>query len=107
MTSTALLLPWPVRVRGSDFGPVAVPLHELANESFGFFQFAPSERLDLSLVDRMLVAALDEVDSVDVVILPESAVEPGEIDDLEALLSRYQVTGLIAGVREPPAQPGQ
>jgi hypothetical protein len=107
LTSTALLLPWPLRVRASDFRPVAVPLHELANEPFGFFQFAPSERLDLSLVDRMLVAALDEVDSVDVVILPESAVEPGEIDDLEVLLGRYQVRGLIAGVREPPAQPGQ
>ena len=31
----------------------------------------------------------------------------GEIDDLEALLARHGVTGLITGVRERPAQPGQ
>jgi hypothetical protein len=107
MTSTALLLPWPLRVRESDFRPVAGPLPELANEPFGFFEFAPSERLDLDLVDRMLAAALDEVDTVNAVILPESAVDVGEIDGLEALLSRHGVTGLIAGVRGRPEQPGQ
>lgn len=107
MTSNFLLLPWPLRVRESDFRPVAGPLHELANEPFGFFKFSPSERLDLDLVDRMLVAALDEIDSVNAVILPESAVEPGDIDDLEALLDWHHVTGLIAGVRGRSEQPGQ
>jgi hypothetical protein len=34
-------------------------------------------------------------------------VEHGEIDDLEALLARHGVTGLITGVRGRPAQPGQ
>jgi len=102
-----LLLPWPLRVRASDFRPVPGPLQKLANDPFGFFEFVPSERLDLDLVDRMLVAALDEVDAVDVVILPESAVERGEIDDLEAVLDRHAVTGLITGVREHVAQPGQ
>jgi len=107
MTSTALLLPWPLRVRESDFRPVAGPLPELADQPFGFFEFAPSERLDLDLVDRMLAAALDEVDTVNAVILPESAVDVGEIDGLEALLGRHGVTGLITGVRGHPEQPGQ
>src|SRR5262249_19076685 len=107
MTSTALLLPWPLRVRASDFGPVALPLPELANEPCGLFQSPRPKGCVWSLVAGILVAALDEVDSVDVVVLPETAVDPGEIDDLEGLLSRSQVTGLIAGVREPPAQPGQ
>ena len=102
-----LLLPWPLRVRSSDFRPVAGPLQKLADDPFGFFEFVPSERLDLDLVDRTLVAARDEVETVDVVVLPESAVEHGEIDDLEALLARHGVTGLITGVREHPAQPGQ
>jgi hypothetical protein len=101
-----LLLPWPLRVRSSDFRPVAGPLQKLADDPFGFFEFVPSERLDLDLVNRMLVAAQDEVETVDVVVLPESAVEHGEIDDLEALLARHGVTGLITGVRERPAQPG-
>ena len=50
--------------------------------------------LDLDLVDRMLVAARDEVDSVNVVVLPESAVDESELDALEALLARHGVTGL-------------
>ena len=54
----------------------------------------------------MLTAARDEAETVDVVVLPESAAEHGEIDDLEALLSRHGVTGLITGVRERPQQPG-
>jgi hypothetical protein len=102
-----LLLPWPLRVRQSDFRPVPGPLRKLADDPFGFFEFAPPEPLDLDLVDRMLVAARDEAGAVDVVILPESAVEHGEIDDLEALLGRHGVTGLITGVRDRPPEPGQ
>jgi hypothetical protein len=102
-----LLLPWPLRIRASDFRPVPGPLQRLANDPFGFFEFAPSERLDLALADRMLAAARDRAGAVDVVVLPESAVEDSEIDDLETLLARHEVTGLITGIRERPAQPGQ
>jgi hypothetical protein len=101
-----LLLPWPLQVRGSDFRPVAGPLQKLAGDPFGFFEFAPAERLDLDLADRMLIAARDQGEPVDIVVLPESAAEHGEIDDLEALLSWHGVTGLITGVRERPEQPG-
>jgi hypothetical protein len=102
-----LLLPWPLRIRESDFRPVAGPLQRLANDPFGFFEFTPSERFDLDLADRTLAAARDQAGPVDVVILPESAVEHSEIDGLEALLSRHEVTVLITGVREHPAQPGR
>ena len=49
-----LLLPWPLRVRESDFRAVEGSVQRLAKEPFGFFEFAPEERLDLDLVDRML-----------------------------------------------------
>ena len=101
-----LLLPWPLRIRASDFRPVAGPLQRLAHDPFGFFEFIPSERLDLDLADRTLAAARDQAGPVDVVILPESAVEHSEIDGLETLLARHDVTTLITGVREHPAQPG-
>jgi len=100
-----LLLPWPLRIRESDFRPVAGPLQRLAGDPFGFFEFAPSERLDLDLVDRTLAAARDHGGAVDVVILPESAVEHSEIDGLETLLARHGATALITGVREHPARP--
>jgi hypothetical protein len=102
-----LLLPWPLRIKKSDFRPVAGPLQRLANDPFGFFEFTPSERLDLDLADRTLAAARDEGGNVDVVVLPESAVEHSEIAGLEALLARHEVTALVAGVREQSAQPGR
>jgi hypothetical protein len=105
--TTFLLLPWPLRVRQSDFRPVPGSVRSLTKEPFGYFEFVPSEGLDLDLVERVLSTALDEVDHVHTVILPESAIEESDIDDLERVLGRYEVDGLIAGVRGRPEQPGQ
>ncbi len=91
----------------SDFRAVEGSVQRLAKEPFGFFEFAPEERLDLDLVDRMLVAAREEVGSVDVVLLPESAVEESELDALEALLDRHGVTYLQAGLRKRSQRPGR
>jgi hypothetical protein len=102
-----LLLPWPLRVRESDFRAVEGSVRRLGKEPYGFFEFAPSEGLDLDLLDRTLVAAAEEVESVDCVIFPESAVDETEIADLEALLEYHGVIYLQAGVRERPTQPGQ
>jgi hypothetical protein len=102
-----LLLPWPLRVRESDFRAVEGSVQRLERDPFGFFEFAPAERLDLDLVDRVLIAALDEVDDVDVVVLPEAAIDETEIDELEAVLDRHGVAYLTAGVRQRSAAPGQ
>ena len=102
-----LLLPWPLRVRESDFRPLEGSVQSRSHEPFGFFEFAPSEGLDFDLVDRTLVAANDEVGQVTVVTLPESAVDHSEIEELEALLSRHGVIGLITGVRQRSEEPGQ
>jgi hypothetical protein len=101
-----LLLPWPLRVRESDFRAVEGSVQRPERDPFGFFEFAPAERLDLDLVERVLAAALDEVDAVDVVVLPEAAVDAGEVDELEAVLDRHGVTYLTAGVRQRSAGPG-
>jgi hypothetical protein len=101
-----LLLPWPLRVRESDFRPRVGSVTRAEREPFAFFDFAPAERVDLDLVDHLLVAALDEVDVVDMVVLPEGAVPDDVIDDLEVVLARRGVGALVAGVRERPAQPG-
>ena len=99
--ATMLLLPWPLQVRASDFRAVDGSLDRLAKDPFGFFEFAPAERLDLDLLDRVLLAARQEAGSVDVVLLPESAVEHTELDDLETLLDHHGVIMLQTGVREP------
>jgi hypothetical protein len=106
-TATFLLLPWPLRVRESDFRPVAGSVRRETREPFAFYEFTPAERLDLDLVDRMLVAARDEAQGVDAVVLPESAIDEDELPALEAVLARHGVACLIAGVRERAAAPGQ
>ena len=58
--ATFLLLPWPLRVRESDFRPIEGSVRSLTKEPFGYFEFAPSEGLDLDLVERVLMSALDE-----------------------------------------------
>ena len=52
-----LLLPWPLQIRASDFRPIEGSAQRDTDEPYGFFDFDPAERLDLDLVDRMLVAA--------------------------------------------------
>jgi hypothetical protein len=96
-----------LRVRASDFHPIEGSVRSLTSEPFGFFEFTPTEGLDLELMDRTLLAARDEVDDVDVVVLPESAVDENEIEGLEPLLAAHHVHGLIAGARQRSQWPGQ
>jgi hypothetical protein len=105
--ATLLLLPWPLEVNASDFRPVEGGVRRPSKDPFGFFEFAPAQGLDLDLLDRVLVAARREAGSVDVVCLPESAVEEDEIDELEALLHDHGVIALVAGVRQQSPEPGQ
>ena len=105
--ATLLLLPWPLEVNASDFRPVEGSVQRPSKDPFGFFQFAPAQGLDFDLLDRVLVTARREAGSVDVVCLPESAVEEGEIDELEALLFDRGVIALWAGVRQQSPEPGR
>ncbi|WP_285657872.1 hypothetical protein [Actinomycetospora sp. NBRC 106375] len=100
-----LLLPWPLRVRASDFRPADGGVRRPDREPYAFFEFAPREALDLDLLDRVLTSARDEAGGVDVVYLPESAVDATEIAGLEALLHRHGVVFLQAGVREHSPDP--
>jgi hypothetical protein len=105
--ATLLLLPWPLRVRASDFRPLDEPVQRPDKEPFGFFEFAPGEGLDFELLDGVLHAAREEAGSVDVVCLPESAVGEQELDDLEALLDEHGVAFVWTGVRQHSHQPGR
>jgi hypothetical protein len=69
-------------VRESDFRPLDGSVKRSSKDASGFFEFVPSEKLDLDLVERLLLVARDEVDSVDVVLLPECAVEETEVSAL-------------------------
>jgi hypothetical protein len=101
-----LMLPWPLRIDAEDFKPTGA-VERADPEPQGFFEFAPRELLDLDLADRVLQSARNQEGSVEIVVLPESALRPDDIDELEALLTRHGVTLVVAGVREPPGPGGR
>jgi hypothetical protein len=103
--ANVLLLPWPLRISERDFVPVAGSVRRPTREPFGFFHYEPSEPVDLELIDRLLDAALDEVDGVDVVVLPEGCLDEPGVEALEALLARRDVTMLVTGLRPRPSAP--
>jgi hypothetical protein len=104
-----LLLPWPLRVRETDFRPKPMEgsPQRLTKTPFGYFEYAPHEPLDMNLVARTVAAARDEAGSVGLVVFPESAVSEAQIEELEDVLDRQGVTGLIAGIREKSPRPGR
>lgn len=99
----AVLLPWPFKIQSRAFRPLEGPLQNMDPAAYGFFEFVPETPLDLSYVVGLLERAVDQVQRVDALILPEAAVEPPEIDGLEAVLTGYGVRYLFAGVRESPS----
>lgn len=101
-----LLLPWPLEVKASDFHPLDGSVRRVTKEPFAFFEFAPARGLDFELLNRVLLSAREEAGSVDVVVLPECAVDESEIDELEELLQQHGVVSLVAGVRRNSARPG-
>lgn len=95
-----VLLPWPLSVRASDFHPVAGPVDNMDPTAFGFFDFELDEALPHELLAGVLEAALHDVHRLDVVVMPEEAVDASELAGLEAVLDEYGVVSLITGVRE-------
>lgn len=97
-TYNLLLLPWPLEIEHSDFHECDGPLREMPAR-FGFFEYAPAGRLNLSYVEAALREALDTVARVDGLILPEAALFADELPQLESLANRYGTYFLVAGVR--------
>ena len=96
-----LVLPWPLEVERTDFRQCDGPLREMPTR-FGFFEYAPARGLDLSYVESALGSALESVSHIDGVLLPEAAVSPEELSQLESLVSDYGAYFLVAGVRRTP-----
>lgn len=95
-----VLVPWPFTFEADSFRPVASPLGNMDPDAFGFFEYAPRSRLDLTLVESILRDAYRRVRRVDVVILPEGALDASEVGALERVLARFEIPGLVSGVRE-------
>jgi hypothetical protein len=94
-----LLLPHPSTIRASDFVPVAGPLANMDESRFGFYEFAPHEPFDVDEAVGVAERARRHVGDVDILVLPEGALEEGEVPVLQHRLAAAGVPYLVAGVR--------
>lgn len=99
---TLLLVPIPERIRTGDFRPTAGPLLNMDPTHYGFYEYAPQEPLVLDELVRLIEAAKRQVGPIDIVVLPEGAVEEATLAPLQELVAAAGVPYLIAGARQPP-----
>ncbi len=99
-TLTLLLVPHPSRIEPIDVRPVAGPLAGMDRSRSGFFEFEPHEPLEPAEIARLVRAASERVGQLDVVLLPEAAVDADELPVLRRWLDGERVDYLIAGVRQ-------
>ena len=97
-----LLVPVPERIRAGDFRPTAGPLLNMDPAHYGFYEYVPQEPLVLEDLARLVEAAKRQVGEVDILVLPEAAVEEASVASLQELTAAAGVPYLIAGARQPP-----
>jgi len=109
-TFTMLLLPFPMYVRTKDFVPFeGNQAHEILDnrEGYGFFEYSQEEPPRLDDIFAVLTQVVQhEGVPIDVIVLPESAMDFGSFEKFEKRLSKNAQSGgpidevslLIAGV---------
>jgi hypothetical protein len=73
----------------------------MAESRHGFYEFAPEEPFDPDEVVRFVKHARRHVGDIDMVVLPEGALDERELQPLQQRLTEVDVPDLIAGVRQP------
>jgi hypothetical protein len=102
---TLLLVPHPSVIRAGDFVPVKGPLANMDDLGYSFYAFSPQEPFDSEDALRLVERARLRVGEIDVLVLPEGALEQSEVPRLQRLLVEAGVPYLIAGVRSHPDAP--
>jgi hypothetical protein len=96
---TLLLLPHPSVVHANDFVPVAGPLTNMDESEYGFYEFAPHDTFDVSAAVALVERARRHVGDIDLLVLPEGALDEREVPGVQQQLVEAGVPYLIAGVR--------
>lgn len=97
-----LLAPWPLTIEAKAFTFLNGPLENMDPQTFGFFRYDPTSPLDTEALTRLVEEAKDTASRIDALVLPEGAVEAGEVTAVEDLMAEQGVISLMIGVREPP-----
>jgi hypothetical protein len=102
-----LLLPWPLTVDDDAFAECTTRRER--------FRFAPSESRHIvdgkpwsfsELLEASLRAAFRQVQTLDVVVFPETSLNEAELDCARGLCSAFNIPLIVAGVRTPATNSG-
>ncbi|EHI9242711.1 hypothetical protein ACFJZ3_003436 [Vibrio vulnificus] len=77
-----LVLPWPFNVRATDFKPSSCNFNIHKKDYFGFFDYAPSEKIDKNLYLKALISTIERYGMIDLVVFPECAMSESEFSDI-------------------------
>jgi hypothetical protein len=103
---TMLLVPYPATVHANDFRPIRGPLMNMDPQRYGFFEYAPAERLQPEWILDLVDAARRHVGDIDAVVLPEAALDEPAVPELQEALAQARVPYLISGVRRRASSGG-
>jgi hypothetical protein len=96
-----LVVPWPLDIDPSAFRSAIPRTGRLANmdSSLGFFEYAVrgGKPLDLSLLETLITNAISMTGSVDVIVFPELALVPSDIEPLASLIARLNPRPILIG----------
>jgi hypothetical protein len=101
---TMLLVPHPSVIRASDFIPVTGPLVHMDETRYGFYEYAPQERLDPEETVELAVAAGRHVGDIDLLVLPEACLDERDLPALHRTLVEAGIPYLITGVRQSASE---
>lgn len=99
---SVLLLPYPFKIFSTDFKIISNPNIDNHNDNYDFFSFDPEIDLALeSTLESAISEAKKENPCIDLVILPEGALDEEGISVLEKVLSENKIPAYITGKRMP------
>ena len=97
---SVLLFPYPFNIYSSDFKIIANSKIDNKNDNYDFFTFEPADNLDLKTALECAIAeAKKEISCIDLVILPECALNENGILLLEEILKNHSIPAYITGKR--------
>ncbi len=95
----ALIVPWPYKIEPGAFRKAG------GTATTSYFSYSPSARINPSEILGFVLGAKENVDSIHLLIFPESALTPQELDQLQSIMEKHllphEMPVILTGVRVP------
>jgi hypothetical protein len=96
-----LIYPFPFEVKPSDFKELRFAHLNMDSRRFGFFEFDPGRRFKADDLLKLIDAAEEKTGPIDLVVFPEQALRPADLDDIKKIYSgKKRMPLVLAGIRD-------